>query len=116
MRTPFGSECRFYYEDYHRGRDTQECHLVQQSSSRGNWSSQLCKRCPLPIIQQSNSCDNMVLSGQVRNGFLGLMRSMKISSYCSKAGNNVEEPQIGCGQCHADNPILGALTELDQAE
>ena len=113
MRTPFGAECKFYYEDYHRGRDTQECRLALQSGSMGDWSFRLCKLCPLPRIQQANSCEHLALSGQVRKEYLGLVRRMAISAHCSKAQYEVEEPEIGCGQCHADNPIMAKFMDSD---
>ena len=116
MQTPFGFECTFYYEDYHRGREMQQCRLAQQSGSIGDWSSYLCKGCPIPSIQQANSCESLLLSGEVQRGFLGLARSMHVTANCTKTRVEVEEPEIGCGQCHADNPILAALMNLGQDE
>lgn len=113
MRTPFGSECKFYYEDYHRGRNRQECRLAQQSGSKDNWSFRMCKSCALPRLQQANSCINLFLFGQAQKGLLGLGRRMNIYAHCSKDGAEVEEPEIGCGRCHTDNPVLAQIMELD---
>ncbi len=32
MINPAGQECRFYYQDFHRGRSEQECRLVYEQS------------------------------------------------------------------------------------
>src|SRR5688572_8219728 len=33
MRTPAGKECDFYYEDFHRGRELQECRIQKAAQS-----------------------------------------------------------------------------------
>ena len=38
---------------------------------------------------------------------------MNIYAHCSKDGAEVEEPEIGCGRCHTDNPVLAQIMELD---
>jgi hypothetical protein len=50
----------------------------------------------------------MVLSGEIKSGFLGLSPRVKISAYCTKVHRDVSNPYIGCGECH---PILEKFKE-----
>lgn len=101
MRTPAGSECRYFYGNYYRGRNTEECRLLVR-----DWKPELCKTCPVPGILRANSCPNLVLEGEVKRGFLGIGRHVKVTATCTKTLQPVAEPQIGCGQCHPLPPIF----------
>ena len=96
MKTPHGSECKFYYADFNRGRNLQECRLLNDK----RWGPALCKSCPAPRIQLANACKQMILNGRIDNGFLGLNRKVAITAACNKSNQIVKEPAIGCGQCH----------------
>ncbi|HJW83963.1 MAG TPA: hypothetical protein VJ754_06635 [Anaerolineae bacterium] len=104
MRTPFGQECRYYYQDFHRGRATQECRLVEQSPASEAWQADLCRDCPAPGIVRANGCRHMRLEGRVVKGFLGFGRRMLVTARCDRSGGMVAEPHIGCGQCRLDSP------------
>jgi len=49
------------------------------------------------------------LEGRINKGFLGLNKRMEITTWCKKMERDVNEPEIGCGYCHADNPLLQQL-------
>lgn len=100
MRTPAGTECPHFYEDFHRGRDQQECRLIAANPEGGRWAPDLCGRCPAPRIVLANACPHMLLKAHVRPGILGIGRGVDISAYCERAAAPVEAPQIGCGRCH----------------
>ena len=101
MITPAGRECRYYYADYFRGKEREECRLLAQNPASEPWRPQLCKSCPVPGILKANACPHMVLEGQVRKGFLGLTRGkVEVSAVCSKYLVAVPEPHVGCGRCH----------------
>ncbi len=97
MQTPYGKECRYFYGDYYRGRNHEECRLVGETAK---WTSKFCKTCPVPEIIQANACPNMVLEGEISDGIFGLNKRMKISAYCMKSHELIKEPRIGCGSCH----------------
>lgn len=101
MRTPAGSDCPFYYADFHRGRQVQECRLVARTPGAGRWAPDLCGRCRVPALQRANACPNLMLAARVRQGVLGLGRGIGITATCTRSGGAVAEPEIGCGQCHA---------------
>jgi hypothetical protein len=54
----------------------------------------------VPGIQLANACPNMVLSAEIQRGFLVIKRKVKVTAYCKKTHQFVDEPMIGCGQCH----------------
>ena len=105
MITPAGTECAFYYEDFHRGHHQQACRLIERTPGGGTYTPDLCAQCPVPRILMANACPHMVLEGRVVSGFLGLRRRVRVSAYCTKSLEDVEEPEIGCSQCHRG--ILG---------
>lgn len=104
MRTPAGIECRYFYGDYHRGKNHEECRLIGNVPPPNDWNSKLCATCPVPAILRANACENMVLSAEVKR-FLGVFKKqVVVSAYCTKAKQKVSEPQVGCGQCHSLPP------------
>jgi hypothetical protein len=100
MRTPAGKECRYYYEDFHRGRSVQECRLLARSSDSLPWEPKVCRICPVPGILQANSCPHMELrAGLVRRWF---RRRVEVTAYCADRQVEVADPYVGCGHCHPE--------------
>lgn len=100
MRTPAGHECPWFYGDYFRGKNVEECRLLQASSQP--WTRDLCAACPVPGIARANSCEHLTLRPSVGRPVSALFRRrVEISARCSKTHRDVAEPQIGCGDCHA---------------
>jgi len=99
MRTPAGMECKYYYEDFNRGRDIQECRLVDLNPRSEPWRPNLCRTCPVPAILRGNACPNMVLGGWVGRRWL-LIRQVRVAARCTLTEQPVVDPMIGCGQCH----------------
>jgi hypothetical protein len=100
MRTPAGSECPYYFEDFFRGRDRQECRLIEASHNGGTWTPELCGKCRVPRIAAANACPNLVLEAKAKSGLLGIGRGVAVSSSCVHIAGPVEVPEIGCGHCH----------------
>ena len=100
MKTPYGKECPYFFGDYHRGRNIEDCRLLNKPNQPRVWKSQYCADCPVPEVLQANACPHMVLSGEISNTFLGMKKKVKITAYCTKTHQAVKEPKIGCGQCH----------------
>jgi hypothetical protein len=104
MLTPAGVECRYFYADYYRGREHQECRLIAQNPRSAPWRPGLCKTCPVPGILRANACPHMVLEGRVAKRFLGLVSGIAVSAVCSQYMVQVPEPHRGCGHCHDERP------------
>jgi hypothetical protein len=100
MRTPVGIECPFFYGDYFRGKNHEECRLLAQGPSRNEWKAELCKTCPVPAVKRANACPTLELTAVVSKGFLGVKKQVKISAFCTRSQTVVKSPEIGCGICH----------------
>ena len=114
MRTPAGKECKYFYGDYYRGRSREECRLLEGNISRTGWTSDLCTHCPVPNILNANACKHMALNGKIQRPFPFIKRQVVVDAFCDKCQCVVDEPEIGCGECHSLPPIFtGALDDLD---
>ena len=109
MRTPAGSECKHYYEDFNRGREIQECRLARLNPASLPWQPSDCAKCPVPAILRANGSPDMILTLTIRRGFLGLGRTIETTAFCRKHKMDIDEPPIGCPQCNAERPDLRAL-------
>jgi hypothetical protein len=100
MKTPAGRECPHFFGDYYRGRNVEECRLLEAHGQQ--WTHDLCKTCPVPDIARANSCQHMKLIPSVVRPVAALFqRRVQINAFCEKTKRDVSEPQIGCGECHA---------------
>jgi hypothetical protein len=100
MKTPAGRECPHFYGDYFRGRNVEECRLLDSQGQA--WTRDLCSTCPVPNITRANSCQFMNLKVKVGRPILAIFqRRVLVSAFCEKSKRDVSEPEIGCGECHA---------------
>jgi hypothetical protein len=102
MKTPAGKECKYYFADYYRGREKEECRLIDRNPDGGRWRSSLCRGCPVPDILSQNACPNLILEARVHKSMLGLREQVKVFAVCSKFVIEVEAPAVGCGHCHEE--------------
>ncbi len=109
MITPAGKECRFYYQDFFRGRSEQECRLVLGNSRSADWKPGDCATCPVPDILRANSSPDLVLEGTIKKGMLGLNRRMEVTAFCSRHLIDVPKPHVGCPECAREKPGLQEL-------
>lgn len=109
MKTPAGKECRFYYQNFHRGHSDQECRLIMANPRSPEWKPQDCNLCPVPEILQANNSPNLVIEGTIKTGLLGFNRRVEVTAFCSKHLIDVPKPHVGCAQCAAEKPGLQEL-------
>ena len=114
MRTPAGKECRFYYQDFHRGRSEQVCRLIEKNPRSPAWRPKDCANCPVPEILQANSSPHLVLEATVKKGILGFGRQVEVAAFCSRHLVEVAQPQVGCPQCAREKPGLEDLFNLEE--
>jgi hypothetical protein len=108
MRTPAGSECGYFYGDYYRGRNHEECRLLGNA-----WQRELCRTCPVPGIQRANACEHMQLRGETSRPLASAFRRrVKVTAYCQKTRRSGFDPHIGCGECH---PLPGDFEVTPQS-
>jgi hypothetical protein len=99
MRTPAGRECKHYYEDFHRGREVQECRLAQGSPGNLRWRPDDCARCPVPDILNANASPDLELTWRVDQKLLGLVRRVTVTAHCLRHDIPIENPYTGCPRC-----------------
>ena len=117
MRTPDGTECRFYYEDFHRGRQTQECRLIERSRRNGDslaWAPDLCEKCSVPAVLRANGSKELRLNLSVQKRF-GLFRSLKLVTRCAAHDEIIDEPMRGCARCAEAESGAGPLLPGQEA-
>lgn len=105
MRTPAGSECAFYYEDFHRGASRQECRASRASRS-ARWTPKACSKCPVPGILIANSSPYLDIHIDIRPAKLGIGGRVRVEAFCSLHGMPVGDPHLGCAECLKGLPTI----------
>lgn len=111
MRTPTGKECQHYHEDFHRGRNIQECRLVNANPVSLRWRPNDCKNCPVPDILNANASQFLDLQLTIKPKLFGLGRQLEIKASCIKHRTDIDDPYIGCTKCNAERPGLKLFWE-----
>ncbi len=102
MKTPAGSECTYFYGDYFRGRNVEECRLLGAA-----WIPSLCQTCPVPGIGRANVCESMRLRAEVTRPLAAaFQKRVKVTAFCEKTGRAGFDPHLGCGECHPVPPVF----------
>jgi len=101
MRTPAGTECRHYYEDFNRGRATQECRLIKANRRSLPWRPADCARCAVPGVVRANAGRELRLELAVVRRF-GLWRQLRLEATCPKHDLRLATPADGCPRCAAE--------------
>lgn len=94
--------CRYFYGDYHRGMNKEECRLIDANPDNSRpWRRSLCDRCPVPeLLIVSNSRD-LLLEAEVKRKFL--RDNVEVTfAICGKHKIRLEDPRF-CPQCEAEN-------------
>lgn len=115
MKTPAGKECKHYHEDFHRGRNVQECRLVKQNPNSERWHPNDCSKCSVPDILMANADPDMELTLTISRGFMGFGRKIGVGAKSLKDGVVIENPYVG--NLNKSNPGLDifrqALEDID---
>lgn len=112
MKTPAGTECAYYYEDFGRGASRQECRVSKQPHSL-RWTPSDCARCPVPGILAANASPDLDIRITIHRGPLGIGRRVDAEVWCELHGPTITDPHVGCPECNAeaDRLLRGALGE-----
>jgi len=112
MRTPAGKECRYFYGDYYRGREHEECRLLNAENPSLPWKPNLCFICPVPAILQANACSHLQLQPSLARPFPFIKQEVRVKPYCQKTNRSGFDPHIGCGECHPLPDVFTRLAEF----
>jgi len=64
-------QCRYFYGDYHRGMNKEECRLVGTNpENQQDWQRKLCDSCPVPALLMVSNSRDLLLEGVVKRKFL----------------------------------------------
>jgi hypothetical protein len=96
MRTPAGKECRHYHEDFHRGKNVQECRLIKYNPQSMRWHPSDCSKCPVPDILNANASPDLRLELTAKTRFLGIGRQLEVQAYCRDEPIELEDAYTGC--------------------
>ncbi len=117
MKTPAGHECRYYYQDFHRGRNLQECRLQKTNRESLPWEPRDCANCPVPGILRANASPDMELTLTISNKFFIFGRALSVNAYCTLHRIAIDDPHVGCPRCNASKPGLELfLKALEESE
>ena len=93
--------CRYFYGDYHRGRNVEECRLVQNNPNNDRpWRRKLCDSCPVPETLIVSNCRHLLLEGEVRRKFLRDQVEITLA-VCSKHVRELDDGKH-CPECAAE--------------
>lgn len=104
MKTSDGRECKHYYEDFHRGRNVQECRLIKAHAEGEGWHPSDCSKCPVPDILLANADPDMELTLVIKKGFLGFGRKLEVTAKSRTDGSPIADPYVG--NVDKNNPNL----------
>ena len=103
MKTPAGKECKYYYGDFHRGRNVQSCRLIERNPDSPPWQPQLCYSCPVPDFLRANQSPNLKLDGKVVKKLFGFKQQVEVTGWCSNCFREIPNPALGCPYCRRDD-------------
>ena len=90
--------CRYFYGDYHRGKNVEECRLLTENPSNERpWRRKHCDSCPVPETLIASNCRDLALEAEVRRKFL---REQVVITFaiCTKHVLELDDP-LYCPKC-----------------
>lgn len=107
MATNKPVSCRYFYGDYHRGKNVEECRLLE--ANRDNpiaWKRKHCDTCPVPEILIASNSRTLQLEAEVRRRLL--RERVEITfAVCTKHMEELANPAY-CPQCAAEQKSVEA--------
>ncbi len=94
--------CRYFYGDYFRGRNKEECRLIDANPTNQHpWKRKLCDSCPVPEIIITSSSRDLGLEAEVKQGWLWNQQVNVTFAICRKHMRQLEDPH-NCPECTAE--------------
>lgn len=95
--------CRYFFGDYFRGVEREECRLLQANPDNSHpWKRSHCDTCPVPEIVMTSNARDLLLEGEVERKFLR-ERVRVTFAVCRKHMLELSDP-LYCPQCAAEQP------------
>lgn len=99
-------QCRYFYGDYHRGRNLEECRLIEANPDSRPWKRKLCESCPVPEVVMTSNSRDLVLEGEVKRKLI--WENVEITfAICQKHMEELADPHY-CPKCAAEQAAKGS--------
>jgi hypothetical protein len=93
--------CRYFYGDYFRGKNKEECRLLAANPENPNpWKRSYCDSCPVPEILIASNSRDLALEARVVKRFLRGQVEVTFV-VCTKHMVELPDPLL-CPQCAAE--------------
>ncbi len=101
--SPKPVNCRYFYGDYFRGKNVEECRLIARNpDSQRPWRRKLCDSCPIPELIITSQCRHLELEATVERKFLRDQVEVTFA-ICTKHLIELDDPSY-CPQCRLEGP------------
>ncbi len=93
--------CRYFYGDYYRGKEKEECRLLAASpDNQRPWKRGHCNSCPVPGVLIASNCRDLALEAKIERKFL--REQVEITfAVCTRHMLELTDP-LHCPQCAAE--------------
>lgn len=93
--------CRYFFGDYFRGKEKEECRLLEANPDNPHaWKRSHCDTCPVPALIITSNCRDLLLEADVERKFLR-ERVRVTFAVCKKHMLELADP-LHCPQCAAE--------------
>ena len=94
-------DCKYFYGDYFRGRNHEECRLLDTSPENTRpWKRKLCDTCPVPEILLNSNSESLALEAKIMKRFF--REYVKVTfAVCTKHMLELEDP-LYCPACASE--------------
>ena len=90
--------CRYFYGDYFRGKEKEECRLLASSpDNTRQWRRALCSTCPVPALIVASNSRELVLEAQIIRKFMREQVAVTFA-VCAKHLLELADP-LYCPKC-----------------
>ena len=81
---PKSVNCRYFYGDYFRGKNKEECRLLAANpSNQRPWHRKLCDSCPVPEIMIASNSRELAIEAEVKRlEALGASLVKRVQTWC----------------------------------
>ncbi|MCB0072117.1 MAG: hypothetical protein KDE20_11690 [Caldilineaceae bacterium] len=96
--------CRYFYGDYFRGKNHEECRLIEANPENTRpWKRKLCDTCPVPELLIASNSRDLALEAEVRRKFLRDQVEVTFA-VCTKHMRELDDPRY-CPDCAAERAV-----------
>lgn len=101
-KMPKPVNCRYFYGDYFRGKNKEECRLLDANPKNERpWQRKHCDSCPVPEIMIASNCRDLVLEAKVERKFLWNEQVEVTLAVCTKHMRELSDP-LHCPDCASE--------------